>query len=171
VQHIAVTVGPQDPPTAGEGSAEEARALAAALERTLPAREGIIRAIEVDPTLTARMEVRARDGVHALELVRSERPDVVVLDVMLPGLDGLEVCRRLRSFSDAYVLMLTARRGGRSGGGAIHRCRRLPDQAVLSARAGGARPRAAPQAAGHGDGWPAAAGSRRRHRPVSRPTR
>jgi len=113
----------------------------------------------------------AADGVHALELVRSERPDVVVLDVMLPGLDGLEVCRRLRSFSDAYVLMLTARRGGRSGGGAIHRCRRLPDQAVLSARAGGARPRAAPQAAGHGDGWPAAAGSRRRHRPVSRPTR
>jgi len=70
VQHIAVTVGPQDPPTAGEGSAEEARALAAALERTLPAREGIIRAIEVDPTLTARMEVRARDGVHALEIAK-----------------------------------------------------------------------------------------------------
>jgi DNA-binding response OmpR family regulator len=51
----------------------------------------------------------AADGVAALELARAERPDVVVLDLMLPGLDGLEVCRRLRAFSDAYVLMLTAK--------------------------------------------------------------
>lgn len=51
----------------------------------------------------------AEDGLSALELVRADRPDVVVLDLMLPGIDGLEVCRRLRSFSDAYVLMLTAR--------------------------------------------------------------
>jgi DNA-binding response OmpR family regulator len=51
----------------------------------------------------------AADGLTALDLVRSEQPDVVVLDLMLPGLDGTEVCRRLRQFSDAYVLMLTAR--------------------------------------------------------------
>jgi DNA-binding response OmpR family regulator len=51
----------------------------------------------------------ATDGLDALELVRTTAPDVVVLDVMLPGLDGIEVCRRLRTFSDAYVLMLTAR--------------------------------------------------------------
>lgn len=51
----------------------------------------------------------APDGVTGLEVVRREQPDVVVLDLMLPGLDGLEVCRRLRAFSDAYVLMLTAR--------------------------------------------------------------
>jgi DNA-binding response OmpR family regulator len=49
------------------------------------------------------------DGPAAVEAVRAERPDVVVLDVMLPGFDGLEVCRRMRHFSDAYVLMLTAR--------------------------------------------------------------
>jgi len=51
----------------------------------------------------------AFDGLTALDLVRAEQPDVVVLDLMLPGLDGVEVCRRLRAFSDAYVLMLTAR--------------------------------------------------------------
>ena len=51
----------------------------------------------------------AGDGVAALEGARVQAPDVVVLDVMLPGLDGIEVCRRLRTFSDAYVLMLTAR--------------------------------------------------------------
>ena len=51
----------------------------------------------------------ASDGLAALELVRREAPDVVVLDLMLPGLDGIEVCRQLRTFSDAYVLMLTAR--------------------------------------------------------------
>ena len=51
----------------------------------------------------------ARDGPSALETVRERRPDVIVLDVMLPGLDGFEVLRRIRTFSDAYVIMLTAR--------------------------------------------------------------
>jgi len=51
----------------------------------------------------------AGDGITALELVRHERPDVVILDLNLPGVDGIEVCRQLRIFSDAYVLMLTAR--------------------------------------------------------------
>lgn len=51
----------------------------------------------------------AADGPQALELARAHRPDLIVLDLMLPGLDGLEVCRQVRTFSDAYVLMLTAR--------------------------------------------------------------
>lgn len=51
----------------------------------------------------------AADGVTALELVRSRTPDLIVLDLNLPGLDGLEVCRQVRTFSDSYVLMLTAR--------------------------------------------------------------
>jgi two-component system alkaline phosphatase synthesis response regulator PhoP len=53
--------------------------------------------------------LQAADGSQALELARAHSPDLLVLDLMLPGLDGLEVCRRLRTFSDAYVLMLTAR--------------------------------------------------------------
>ena len=51
----------------------------------------------------------AEDGLAAVEQVRVEKPDVIVLDLMLPGLDGIEVCRQIRIFSDAYVLMLTAR--------------------------------------------------------------
>jgi DNA-binding response OmpR family regulator len=56
------------------------------------------------------MEVlTATDGPAAIAAVRNQAPDVVVLDVMLPGLDGIEVCRQLRTFSDVYVIMLTAR--------------------------------------------------------------
>jgi len=51
----------------------------------------------------------APDGEQALAAARSDPPDVVVLDLMLPGIDGLEVCRQLRTFADAYVIMLTAR--------------------------------------------------------------
>jgi DNA-binding response OmpR family regulator len=51
----------------------------------------------------------AHDGLAAVERVKTGEPDVVVLDLMLPGIDGIEVCRRIRTFSDAYVLMLTAR--------------------------------------------------------------
>ncbi len=49
------------------------------------------------------------DGLSAVEAVRERAPDVVVLDVMLPGLDGFDVLRRVRTFSDAYVILLTAR--------------------------------------------------------------
>ncbi|WP_448062407.1 response regulator transcription factor [Cellulomonas hominis] len=55
-----------------------------------------------------RVEV-AQDGERGVELARETGPDVILLDLMLPGIDGLEVCRQVRSFSDAYVLMLTAR--------------------------------------------------------------
>ena len=51
----------------------------------------------------------AEDGTQALQLARLEAPDLVVLDVMLPGMDGLELCRRLRQGMAAPILMLTAR--------------------------------------------------------------
>src|SRR5688572_33310170 len=49
----------------------------------------------------------ASTGFEALEQARSSKPDVVVLDVMLPGIDGVEVCRKLRAQGNVGILMLT----------------------------------------------------------------
>lgn len=58
----------------------------------------------------AGLEVAVRhDGTEAVAAVRDFTPDVLVLDLGLPGIDGIEVCRQVRVFSDCYVLMLTAR--------------------------------------------------------------
>jgi len=51
----------------------------------------------------------ATDGAQALELIEKEAPDLVVLDIMLPKLDGMEVCRRVREWSMVPVIMLSAR--------------------------------------------------------------
>ena len=51
----------------------------------------------------------AENGEDALRTARDKLPDAVILDLMLPGIDGLEVCRRLRSVSNVPILMLTAR--------------------------------------------------------------
>lgn len=53
--------------------------------------------------------ITALDGVQALSTARSEKPDVIVLDIMLPGLSGLEVCRTLRAETTTPIMMLTAR--------------------------------------------------------------
>jgi DNA-binding response OmpR family regulator len=50
----------------------------------------------------------ARDGVTALAMARRERPDLIILDLMLPGMDGREVCRAIRRESDTPIIMLTA---------------------------------------------------------------
>lgn len=52
---------------------------------------------------------QAHTGIDAVDKARRFSPDVIVLDLGLPGMDGLEVCRQVRSFSDCYILMLTAR--------------------------------------------------------------
>jgi DNA-binding response OmpR family regulator len=75
--------------------------------------------VEDEPTLLETLEYNlarqgyevhtATDGLKALEVARQEQPDVIVLDIMLPGLDGLEVCRILRQEMSVPILMLTAR--------------------------------------------------------------
>jgi DNA-binding response OmpR family regulator len=64
--------------------------------------EHVLRAAGLDPT-------GAENGEEGVRLVRDLRPDLVTLDVQLPDLLGTEVCRRLREFSDAYVMMITSR--------------------------------------------------------------
>jgi len=53
--------------------------------------------------------VNASDGLSAIHLARKEHPDLIILDIMLPGMDGLEVCRILRKEMNTPVIMLTAR--------------------------------------------------------------
>jgi DNA-binding response OmpR family regulator len=53
----------------------------------------------------------AENGVDALALFRRERPQVVILDIMMPGMDGLQVCTEIRRESDAFIIMLSARDG------------------------------------------------------------
>jgi DNA-binding response OmpR family regulator len=74
---------------------EDTEEVARAVRRTLE-REGMHVAV-------------AGDAETALELAREAAPDVVVMDVSLPGIDGIEACRRLRTFSDAYVVILSGR--------------------------------------------------------------
>ena len=85
------------------------------------------------------------DGEAALASARGDRPDLVVLDLGLPGMDGLDVARELRRTSTAPIVMLTAR-GEEIGPHRRSRARRrrLRGQAVQPEGAGGARPRGAP---------------------------
>ncbi len=67
--------------------------------------KGITRALEHDGyTVEA-----AYDGETALEMIRAKAYDLVILDVMLPKLDGIEVCQTVREFSDVPIIMLTAK--------------------------------------------------------------
>lgn len=53
--------------------------------------------------------LQAEHGVRALEMVRNDQPDLIILDIMMPEMDGIEVCRQLRTFSQIPVIMLTAK--------------------------------------------------------------
>jgi DNA-binding response OmpR family regulator len=59
--------------------------------------------------LEGYMVMQAADGLEALRLAEASPPDLVILDLMLPGIDGLDVCSRLRAKSAVPILMLTAR--------------------------------------------------------------
>ena len=51
----------------------------------------------------------ARDGGEALKRLKEDHPDIMVLDIMMPGIDGFEVCRRARQFTDIPIIFLSAK--------------------------------------------------------------
>jgi len=67
-----------------------------------------IRAVQVNLEASGYEVLTAQDGHAALERAADENPDLIMLDVKMPGLDGIEVCRRIRKFSAAPIIMLTA---------------------------------------------------------------
>src|SRR3954447_19194018 len=83
-------------------------------------RASLVMVVENDPAIAQMVSLQLelsgyrthveRDGLAALEAIRRERPDVVLLDIGLPGLDGIQVCRQLRAAGDwTPVLFVTAR--------------------------------------------------------------
>lgn len=67
-----------------------------------------VRAVQINLTARGYQVLTAQDGQTAMELVVSEDPDLVILDVRMPGMDGYEVCRLIREFSTVPIIMLTA---------------------------------------------------------------
>ncbi|MCP4538146.1 MAG: response regulator transcription factor [Chloroflexi bacterium] len=67
-----------------------------------------IRAVQINLTTRGYQVLAAQDGPTAIELVISEEPDLVILDIRMPGMDGYEVCRLIREFSNVPIIMLTA---------------------------------------------------------------
>jgi two-component system KDP operon response regulator KdpE len=67
-----------------------------------------IRAVEINLEARGYQVLSAQDGQTAIDLVASEEPDLVLLDLRMPGMDGFEVCRRIRDFTMVPVIMLTA---------------------------------------------------------------
>jgi DNA-binding response OmpR family regulator len=67
-----------------------------------------VRAIQVNLEASGYEVLAARDGQTAMDLAASEEPALILLDIRMPGLDGYEVCRRIREFSAVPIIMLTA---------------------------------------------------------------
>jgi DNA-binding response OmpR family regulator len=91
--------------TTGTGGRAPAGLRALVVDDEPPLVKVVCRYLERDGFVVAT----AGDGERAVALAREFDPDVIVLDLMLPGIDGIEACRQIRTFSDAYIVMLTAR--------------------------------------------------------------
>jgi len=103
---------PPPSPTAGRSSAAATLALDSISMKTILVVDdapNIVELLRLYLEGAGYATVVATDGPTAVELHRKHRPDLVILDLMLPGMDGFEVCRAIRREADTPVLMLTAR--------------------------------------------------------------
>ena len=112
----------------------------------------------------------AHDGVAGLDLARELMPDLIILDLMLPRLDGVELCRILRQESDVPIIMLTAREAhserihGLDTGADDYIVKPFdPDEVIARRRGGGLEPR--PRRAAPGPGQGPAGTHQRQHHP------
>jgi len=87
---------------------------------------GIVEFVELNLKKEGFYVLKAYKGRDAITITREEKPDIIVLDIMLPDIDGFEVCRSIREFSNVPVIMLTAKGEDldkwRSDGAIIRRC-------------------------------------------------
>ena len=70
---------------------------------------GLLRLVTRDLEFEGYRTITASNGKRGLQLIEDEEPALVILDVMMPGLDGFQVCERTRRFSDVPIIMLTAK--------------------------------------------------------------
>lgn len=75
----------------------------------------VLRFIEIDLKLRGFEVVTTTSGEKALELIKSKKPDIMLLDIVMPGLDGFEVLRQLRAFSQLPVIAISASPGSHDG--------------------------------------------------------
>ena len=73
---------------------------------------GILKLVSTNLDLEGYQVITARDGTAAIQVVENQQPTLVVLDIMMPGIDGFQTCQGIREFSEVPIIMLTAK--GRS---------------------------------------------------------
>lgn len=72
---------------------------------------GLVRLINLNLELEGYSVITANNGKAALQMIKDEQPALVLLDIMLPNMDGFQVCERIREFSDVPIIMITAKGG------------------------------------------------------------
>src|SRR4051794_1188352 len=79
----------------------------------------LLKLVQRNLELNGYRVLTAMDGTNALKMAEAEELDLLLLDIMMPGMDGRDVCRRVREFSTVPIIMLTAGEGGGGKGSGL----------------------------------------------------
>ena len=84
---------------------------------------GLVKLVSLNLELDGYQVATAAEGKTALQLIKNEQPALVLLDIMMPVMDGFQACERIREFSEVPIIMITAKGGGRRcGSWSRYRC-------------------------------------------------